>query len=201
MLTRRMRPPTIAILYSYQDHGKNRDEKTRTERLEEVVPNVDKSAQHRWARENGETYLRKSRWGCAECTDHQLLANTLKILKTTTRNAADHFALKPMATMTHAARPIIETRTRAMLHSPCRMNPRNRKIKRTRPARRKLYNRQTAVNTRVKSAHYFLRSVSLIVGKPANGDFRETIESLNTMNRPPMTLKLRRKKLRSKMRP
>jgi len=46
-----------------------------------------------------------------------------------------------------------------------------------------------------------LRSVSLILGRPANRLFLDTIESLKTMKRPPMTLRLRRKKFRSKIRP
>jgi hypothetical protein len=70
-----------------------------------------------------------------------LLANTLKILSTTTRNAADHLALKPTATITQAARPMTETNTRTKLHSPWRTNPRNRKINNTRPVRRKLCER------------------------------------------------------------
>ena len=52
-----------------------------------------------------------------------------------------------------------------------------------------------------RQAHYFLRSVSLMLGSPANRAFLDTIESLKTMKSPPMTLRLRRKKLRSKMRP
>lgn len=49
--------------------------------------------------------------------------------------------------------------------------------------------------------HYFLLSSSLKVGSPAKKFFRETMESENTMRRPPMTDRLRRKKLMSKMRP
>ena len=71
-------------------------------------------------------------------TVHQLLANTLNMLNTSTRKAADHLALKPTATIMHAARPTIDTNTRTILHSPWRIKPRKRKIKSTRPARRKL---------------------------------------------------------------
>ena len=49
--------------------------------------------------------------------------------------------------------------------------------------------------------HYFLRSFSDSVGRPAKSFLREYIESLKTINRPPMTLRFRRKKLRSKIRP
>jgi hypothetical protein len=50
-------------------------------------------------------------------------------------------------------------------------------------------------------AYYFLRSFSVRLGRPANTDLREIIESLKTMKRPPMTLRLRRKKFMSKIRP
>ena len=40
-----------------------------------------------------------------------------------------------------------------------------------------------------------------MLGRPANRVLLETIESLKTMKRPPMTLRLRRKKFMSKMRP
>lgn len=49
--------------------------------------------------------------------------------------------------------------------------------------------------------HYFLRSFSLRVGRPAKIFLRVYIESVKTMSRPPITLRLRRKKLRSKMSP
>jgi hypothetical protein len=75
-------------------------------------------------------------------------------------------------------------------------------MRRTRPARRKLQwwmnERGVAVG---KNTHYFLRSVSLIDGMPAKLFFSLTTVSLNTIMRPPITLKLRRKKVRSKMRP
>jgi hypothetical protein len=57
-----------------------------------------------------------------------------------TRNVADHFALKPTATIVHAASPKRDMKTRPMLHSPCMMKPKKRKMRRTRPARRKLKN-------------------------------------------------------------
>ena len=62
------------------------------------------------------SYLRKSRFGCAEWTAQKLLAITLKMLKTVTRNAADHLALKPTATMTHATKPRSETNALPILH-------------------------------------------------------------------------------------
>lgn len=48
---------------------------------------------------------------------------------------------------------------------------------------------------------YFLRSVSLIEGRPAKFFLFEMSVSLNTMTRPPITLRFRRKKFKSKMRP
>ena len=56
-------------------------------------------------------------------------------------------------------------------------------------------------STLSQATDYFLRSVSVICGKPAKRFLRDTIESLKTMNKPPMTLRLRRKKFMSKMRP
>ena len=53
----------------------------------------------------------------------------------------------------------------------------------------------------VEMSHYFLRSVSLRLGRPANSVLRVYMESLNTMRRPPQTERLRRKKLRSKISP
>ena len=82
--------------------------------------------------------MRKSRCGCAECTDQKLFTATLKILRTNTRKAADHFALNPTATIVHAARPNIETKKRPILHFPWIMKPRKRNMSNTRPARRKL---------------------------------------------------------------
>ena len=111
-------------------------------------------------------------------------------------------ALKPTATMTQAARPTIETNTRMKFHSPWRMKPRKRKIRRTRPVRRKL---KQSVNHLIprqgKAYYYFLRSFSVRVGRPAKTDLRVIMESLKTMKRPPMTLRLRRKKFKSKIRP
>jgi len=49
--------------------------------------------------------------------------------------------------------------------------------------------------------HYLRLSLSLMVGNPANVAFLLVIESEKTMRRPPTTERLRRKKLRSKMRP
>lgn len=63
---------------------------------------------------------------------------TLKTLRTRTRKAADHFALKPIATIVQAARPMSDTKKRPMLHSPRKAKPMKRKIKSTRPASKKL---------------------------------------------------------------
>ena len=76
--------------------------------------------------------------GCAAVTLHQLFTATLKILSVMTRNAADHLALKPTATIMHAMKPNIDRNARPMLHLPWKMKPRKRKMRRTRPARRKL---------------------------------------------------------------
>ena len=132
------------------------------------------------------------------------MANTLNTLKMRTRKAADHLALNPTATMPHAPNPMIDTNTRPTLHCPWMMNPKKRKISKTRPARRKLRKlvRNNPHGTEIGVfSHYFFRSFSLMVGSPANGVRRVIIESLKTMNNPPMTLKLRKKKLRSKIRP
>lgn len=76
--------------------------------------------------------------GCAEWTLHQLFTATLKTLRVMTRNAADHLALKPTATIMHAMKPNNDMNARPILHSPWRIKPRKRNIRRTRPARRKL---------------------------------------------------------------
>ena len=91
-----------------------------------------------FSRENNETHLRKSLVGCAEWTLHQLFTATLKTLRVMTRNAADHLALKPTATIMHAMKPNNDKNARPILHSPWRIKPRKRNIRRTRPARRKL---------------------------------------------------------------
>lgn len=88
--------------------------------------------------EKNETHLRKSLVGCAEWTLHQLFTATLKTLRVMTRNAADHLALKPTATIMHAMKPNNDRNARPMLHSPWRIKPRKRNMRRTRPARRKL---------------------------------------------------------------
>lgn len=82
--------------------------------------------------------MRKSLVGCAAVTLHQLFTATLKILSVMTRKAADHLALKPTATIMHAMKPNIDRNARPMLHLPWKMKPRKRKMRRTRPARRKL---------------------------------------------------------------
>ena len=82
--------------------------------------------------------MRKSLAGCAEWTLHQLFTATLNTLRVMTRNDADHLALKPTATMIHAIRPNKERNARPILHFPWTIKPRKRKMRRTRPARRKL---------------------------------------------------------------
>ena len=76
-----------------------------------------------------------------------MFAKTLKILNTITRNAADHLALKPTATIAHAPIPTTETMTRTILHCPCRMKPRKRKMSKTRPASRKLDKKKSVDKT------------------------------------------------------
>lgn len=111
-----------------------------TKSLEEIVPEKGGLVSNEVSCKRNEvaTYLRKSLVGCAVETFHQLFAKTLNTLKTNTKNVADHLALKPTATITHAISPIMETITRETVHFPCRMNPRKRKISKIRPARRKL---------------------------------------------------------------
>ncbi len=84
------------------------------------------------------SYFKKSRVGCAECTDQKLFAMTLNPLRMTTKNAADHFALKPTATITHATSPTMDTKMRPIDHDPWIMNPKKRNMRRTRPASKKL---------------------------------------------------------------
>lgn len=75
-------------------------------------------------------------------------------------------------------------------------------MSKTRPARRKLRDRGSAGERAAnKVPNYFLRSVSLMEGRPAKFFFLDMRVSLNNMTRPPITLRFRRKKLRSKMRP
>jgi len=127
MFTSSMRPPTIARV---------------TDVSIRIMKRHGRHSQRVWKK----SYFKKSLWGCAEGTLHQLLAKTFKILRTRTRNVADHLALKPTATMTHAANPMVETKTRIMLQSPWMMKPRKRKMSKTRPARRKLCNHSTRQN-------------------------------------------------------
>lgn len=84
------------------------------------------------------SYFKKSLVGWLAWTLHQLFANTLNTLRTRTRNTALHLALNPMATITQATKPMTETKTLAMDQVPWMMKPRKRKMRRTRPARRKL---------------------------------------------------------------
>lgn len=75
-------------------------------------------------------------------------------------------------------------------------------MSKTRPARRKLEQNGIRGSKRgEKVTDYFLRSVSLIEGRPAKFFFLEMSVSLNTITRPPITLRFRRKKFKSKMRP
>jgi hypothetical protein len=92
----------------------------------------------RFGRGKKGTHLRKSLVGCAEWILHQLFTATLKTLRVITRNAADHLALKPTATIMQAMKPNNDKNARPMLHSPWKIKPRKRKMRRTRPARRKL---------------------------------------------------------------
>jgi hypothetical protein len=84
------------------------------------------------------THLRKSLAGCAEWTLHQLFTATLNTLRVRTRNDADHLALKPTATIIHAIKPNRDRNARPIFHFPWKIKPRKRKMRRTRPARRKL---------------------------------------------------------------
>lgn len=134
-----------------------------------------------------QTHLRKSLCGCAECTVHHALTVKLNMVKTTTRKSALCLALYPTATKRHATSPETLTSPCAMPLWPLKTKPRKRKTRRTRP----------------KSWKYFLRSVSLtpMLGMPTRELFFWLSESESAMRRPPMTERLRRKKVRSKMRP
>ena len=150
------------------------------------------------------THFKKSLCGCAECTLQKLFANTLKMLNVSTKNAADHLALKPSTTIMQAARPTMVMRKRPMDHEPWITKPTKRKMRRTRPARRKLIyilGYYSIAKNNLIATYYFLRSESLIDGKPANLFLLLIIESLKTMNNPPTTLKLRKKNVRSKIKP
>lgn len=118
-------------------------------------------------------------------TVQKLLTSTLNTLSRTTRRIALHLALKPTITIMQAPRPNKLTMIRHKLHWPEKTNPIKRKINSTRPA----------------NWTYILRSFSSNWGKPAGTNFLRTHESDRTISRPPTTLRLRRKKLRSKMRP
>lgn len=118
-------------------------------------------------------------------TVQKLLTSRLKMLKMTTNITALHFALKPTTTITQATNPNKLTTTLAIPQSPAKTKPTNRKINRTLPA----------------SWMYILRSFSSMDGSPAGANLLRTQESLRTMRRPPITLRLRRKKFKSNMRP
>lgn len=129
-----------------------------------------------------------------------MLMNTLNTLKRVTRKLALHLALNPTATMIQAPNPTMETTTRAKDHFPWKMNPIKRKINRIRPANWKLFisamSREDGEGT-----YYFLLSVSLRDGIPANNFFLFCKESERTMSNPPTTLKFRRKNDRSNKSP
>ena len=163
----------------------------RTQRLEEVVPaactRVSSQSSTRRERARG-THLRKSRCGCAAWTRHHALTAKLNAERTTTRYRALWRALYPTATQMHATRPETLTKPLAMPLWPLKTKPRKRKTRRTRP----------------KSCRYFLRSWSetpMGVRLVTIDDFFCESESERVMRRPPMTDRLRRKKVRSKMRP
>ena len=118
-------------------------------------------------------------------TVQKLFTKRLNTLNITTNKIALHFALNPTTTITHATSPNRLTATLVNPHSPLHMNPTNKRINNIRPA----------------SWMYFFLSFSAGSGRPAGANFFLTQLSLRTMRRPPITLRLRRKKLRSKMRP
>src|SRR5436190_19816631 len=118
-------------------------------------------------------------------TVQKLLTNTLNTLNTTTRMIALHFALNPTTTITQATNPKRMTRTLQIDHSPDRTNPINKKINSTLPA----------------NWMYIFLSFSSICGRPAGAHLLRTHESERTMSSPPMTLRLRRKNVGSKIRP
>ena len=118
-------------------------------------------------------------------TVQKLLTNKLNTLNITTNNIALHLALNPTTTITQATNPNKLTNILAKPQSPLHMNPTNSKIKSILPA----------------NWIYFFLSFSAGSGRPAGANFFRTQLSLRTMSRPPITLRLRRKKLRSKIRP
>ena len=120
-----------------------------------------------------------------ELTVQKLLTKMLKMLRIRTSITALNFALNPTTTITHATNPNMLTITLPMPHSPAYTKPMKRTIRSTLPA----------------SWKYIFLSFSSICGNPAGANFLRTQLSDKTMRRPPMTLRLRRKKLRSKMRP
>ena len=129
--------------------------------------------------------VRPRTMGGRNLTVQKLLTSRLKMLRMTTSITALHFALKPTTTITQATNPNKLTTTLAIPQSPAKTNPTNRKINRTLPA----------------SWMYILRSFSSIDGSPAGANLLRTQESLRTMRSPPITLRLRRKKFKSNMRP
>lgn len=51
-----------------------------------------------------------------------------------TKKEAVHLGLNPTTTITQAANPTRETRTRKRLHLPCKINPANKRTSKTRAA-------------------------------------------------------------------
>lgn len=118
-------------------------------------------------------------------TVQKLFTIRLKILSITTNITALILALKPTTTITQATKPRILTSILPKFHSPAKTNPTKRKINNTLPA----------------SWKYIFRSLSSICGSPAGANFWRTHESESTIINPPITDRLRRKKLRSNIRP
>jgi hypothetical protein len=85
-----------------------------------------------------------------------------------TKKPADHLALKPTATMTHAARPMMETRTRVMLHVPWKMTPRNKNMRRTRPARRKLEEKRNEKSDRPSDLYVLFLAIQVAYWRDAS---------------------------------
>jgi hypothetical protein len=67
-------------------------------------------------------------------TVQKLFTRILKMLKSTTKMTALHFALKPTTTITQATKPKMQTNTLHNVHVPETTNPMKRKISNTRPA-------------------------------------------------------------------
>ena len=117
-------------------------------------------------------------------TVQKLFTNRLNTLSNTTNINALNFALNPTTTMTQATKPNKLTKTLQKLQLPVNTKPMKRNTKRTLPP----------------SCTYIFLSFSSICGNPAKTLLRTQL-SERTRRRPPITERLRRKKLMSKMRP